>query len=56
MRLSLARVEVDIILKLLETEMHKVSPGVKHYDNVMVLKHKFLSFRNQVWDSPTKEV
>lgn len=57
MRLSLSRPEVDLILKLLEAERFRVKdPSDKLVNRFLSLKHKFLEFRNQVWDTEYKEV
>lgn len=57
MRLSLSRREVDLLLRLLEDERFRVkNPSDQFVNRLLALKHKFLSFRNQVWDTQYKEV
>lgn len=57
MRLSLSRPEVDLILKLIEDERFRVkNPSEQLVNRLLGLKHKFLVFRNQVWDTEYKEV
>ncbi len=57
MRLSLSRPEVDLLLRLIEGERNRVvKPSDKLVNHLLGLKHKLLSFRNQVWDTKYKEV
>lgn len=57
MRLSLSRPEVDILLETIELKRKSLkNPTIKTVNALLMLKHKLLEFRNQVWDTEFKAV